>query len=319
MGQMKAHAIMFHHLHDGKKHIKCQGSISADDLRLMLDYYGREHNIISASDFRDKALNDSLDEKDVCLAFDDGLLCQYEVAYPVLKERGLNAFWFIYTSPQEGKLEKLEVYHHFRFSQFDDIEDYYGAFFSMVDKHLGGVEINSKYAFSYKSEQKYYTPNDRKYRYIRDKILSAEEYDGILTSMMQEKGYRPAENASVLWIDEGQIRRLKNDGNLIGLHSHTHPTILGEWSREKQRREYQRNQDILSSITGSPIDSAAYPCQSYNADTLAVMHELNIRIGFRADMYTDSLLGDPKLELPREDHSNIMKEALSHENYSIYG
>ena len=105
----RAHGIMFHHFHDEEKHIVGQGSISADRLYNMLNFYGKNHNILSAEEFLHRAENHTLLEKDVCLTFDDGLLCQFEIAYPVLKQYGVTAFWFIYTSPLDGVLEKLEI------------------------------------------------------------------------------------------------------------------------------------------------------------------------------------------------------------------
>lgn len=140
MVKLQAHSVMFHHFHDIKKHIVEQGSISADELNALLDYHGKTYNIISADEFLFKSRRDTLLETDACLSFDDGLLCQYDVAYPVLKQRGLRAFWFIYTSPLKGVLEKLEIYRHFRFSKFNDIEDFYAAFFEIAKNVNSSVE-----------------------------------------------------------------------------------------------------------------------------------------------------------------------------------
>lgn len=49
--QSKAHGIMYHHFHDNQKHIVGQGSISAETFNDMLDFYGKDHNIIGAGEF----------------------------------------------------------------------------------------------------------------------------------------------------------------------------------------------------------------------------------------------------------------------------
>lgn len=130
----RPHGMMFHHFHDDERHIKGQGSISAEEFESLIDFYGKEHNIISADEFLFKSQHNALGENDVCITFDDGLLCQYDIALPVLEKKGIKAFWFIYTSPMDGALEKLEIYRHFRFSMYSDIEQFYEDFFRFV-KH----------------------------------------------------------------------------------------------------------------------------------------------------------------------------------------
>ena len=49
----------------------------------------------------------------------------------------------------------------------------------------------------------------------------------------------------------------------------------------------------------------SHPCGNYNEDTIKVLDNLNIKIGFRANMAVKNVLG--KYEIPREDHSNILK------------
>ena len=49
----------------------------------------------------------------------------------------------------------------------------------------------------------------------------------------------------------------------------------------------------------------SHPCGSYNEDTIKVLSNLKIKIGFRANMNVKDVLG--KYEIPREDHSNILR------------
>ena len=175
--QSKAHGIMYHHFHDNQKHIVGQGSISAETFNDMLDFYGKDHNIIGAGEFLQKSEAGTLSPADVCLTFDDGLLCQYDVAYPVMKDRGLTAFWFIYTSPLDGVIEKIELYRHFRFSKFSDIEDFYSAFFNIVAANdpEAMAAIHSFDPDQYLKEFPFYTPNDKRFRYMLDRVLGVSK------------------------------------------------------------------------------------------------------------------------------------------------
>ena len=71
-----------------------------------------------------------------------------------------------------------------------------------------------------------------------------------------------------------------------------------------QRREYRQNYDHLRRILDTAPQAMSHPCNSYSADTLAVLHELGIRLGFRANMARPAA---PPFEFPGEDHANILK------------
>ena len=304
----KAHGIMYHHFHDNSKHIVGQGSISAETFDEMLNFYGKNHNIIGADEFLQKSNTDSLSPNDVCLTFDDGLLCQYDVAFPVMKDRGITAFWFIYTSPLDGVREKLEVYRHFRFSMFSDIEDYYSAFFEMVgERETTAIDELRKFnPDEYLKEFPFYTPNDKRFRHLRDNILGEEKYYLIMDEMLGKYNYDIEGNAKLLWLTAENIQELHRQGNIIGLHSYSHPTVLINKGYKGQQKEYTMNKKQLEDIIGETITAVSYPCNSYNADTLRCMREMGMEIGFRANM-ADVCIEEKKYEYPREDHANIMK------------
>lgn len=308
MGE-KAHGIMYHHFHDDNKHIVEQGSISAEKFDDTLRYYGKSHNILSAEEFLYKSRKGSLLPKDVCLTFDDGLLCQYDIAYPVLRDNGgLTAFWFIYTSPLDGVMEKLEIYRHFRFSKFSDIEEFYAAFFEFVSRtDEKAMEAMRLYpGDEYLKEFSFYTPNDKRFRYMRDVVLGEERYDAFMDRLIEEYHYDVAENAKKLWLDANHIRDLHQHGHIMGLHSYSHPMVMSEKDYACQKKEYGINKEQLENVIGEDVISVSYPCNSYNADTLRCMRELGIQIGFRANM-ANVCMEELRYEYPREDHANIIK------------
>lgn len=307
--QERAHGMMYHHFHDGGRHIVGQGSISAETFHEELDYYGRTHNILSAEAFLWKFRQDRLSCKDVCLTFDDNLLCQFDIAYPVMQERGLTGFWFLYTSPFDGEFGKVEIYRHFRFSCFADVEEFYRAFFEAAYQADGHMEeaMRQYQPDTYLAEFPFYTPSDKRFRYMRDMVLGEAGYNGIMDDMIKAYCYDISENAKLLWMHPAQVRALHDNGHVIGLHSHTHPMVMCQKDLGGQKREYETNKARLEQMTGAKVVCAAHPCNSYNKDTLACMRSLGIEIGFRSNMAQVSM-EDPALEYPREDHANILKE-----------
>ena len=166
----------------------------------------------------------------------------------------------------------------------------------------------------YLVEFPFYTNSDRKFRYIRDKILGQYRYDQVMSLMLRDYQIDIEKFASDLWMREHHLRELNRENNIIGLHSHSHPTNLGELSETQQKKEYRNNFRILSDILTEPPTTMSHPNNSYNAITLSILRKLGIHLGFNANMAKPIL---SELEYPREDHTNIIKEMES-ENISFY-
>jgi hypothetical protein len=70
-----------------------------------------------------------------------------------------------------------------------------------------------------------------------------------------------------------------------------------------QRAEYKANIDHLEGLLDAPPRVVSHPCNAYNSGTIAMLGDLGVNIGFRANM---AILGRDGLEFPREDHANIL-------------
>lgn len=307
---MKSHGLMFHHFHDeGTIHIRQQGSISAEEFDDILEYYeGNGYTILPASDYADRVRKGSLKDSDVCLTFDDGLLCQYDVAYPVMKDRGLTGFWFVYTSPWDGAADKLEVYRRFRCTEFDDIDCFYHEFFDIVsiEKPDAYGQMKDMKVDEYLSEFPFYTDNDRRYRFLRDVALVGNEYDEIMSKMMETKGFDGKALSDVLWMSPIHVTELSADGNVIGLHSYSHPTTLIKLGYEGQRVEYQKNKEMIEKQIGKSVTTVSYPSSSFDRDTIDIMKSMGVDVGFVTTM-SHVAQYDEGLEIARDDHANILK------------
>ena len=298
---------MFHHFYD-TKHIKGQGAISQDELAQIIEYYQRKHQILPASEWLEKASCGKLSKNDVCLTFDDALQCQYEVALPVLESFDLSAFWFVYSSVITGGIENLEIYRKFRTVFFDSIEDFYQSFFLTVKSSQYHQAVESSFnnfsADQYLSQFPFYTEADKRFRYARDIGLGVEAYNEILSIMIRDQKIDLQEFTSDLWMNDHQVVDLHSKEHIIGLHSHTHPTALASLAAKDQRSEYETNYDTLTKLLNSAPVSMSHPCNSYNDDTIQILNDLEIQLGFRSNMKEHPLTS---LEFPREDHANIME------------
>ena len=303
---MRPHGIMFHHFHSAG-HAQGQGSLSADELAAIIEQVGPSR-ILPARQWVQSALSATLKPDDVCLTFDDNLRCQYDVALPVLQAYGLTAFWFVYTSVCQGQIERLEIFRQFRTTCFATIDDFYLSFFAEIERSADREAFRGAMAAfqpqSYLRAYPFYSDSDRRFRFVRDEVLGPARYTDAMNRMIARSDMNVGSAANGLWMGRVELQALHRAGHVIGLHSHSHPTRLERLPAEAQRSEYQQNSDYLTSILGVPPRTMSHPCNSYNRQTLSILRELGIVLGFRANMQPAAR---SELEYPREDHANLVR------------
>ena len=277
----------------------------------MIEFLGSK-SILPAREWLALAIRDGLGENDLCLTFDDSLRCQYDVALPVLEDYGLTGFWFVYSSVFEGRVDSFEVYRYYRTTQFDSINRFYESFFEMVDGGLYGREVREALdGFdppSHMPDFPFYTSEDRTFRYVRDRVLGDSRYREIMDAMVSASPLDIEALRSVLWIDDSCLKELDRKGHVVGLYSYSHPMDITELSREEQREEFNRNFRHLNSVLGKVPVAMSHPCNEYNHATLEILGELGIRLGFRANTAKPE---SDLLEMPREDHTNVLRRMES--------
>ncbi len=307
-----AHGIMFHHFHD-RQHFQGQGSISQENFENLLRFIGLDR-IISPDEWIKRLDAGRLNNKDICLTFDDGLLSQFDIALPILEKYNLKAFWFIYSNVFEGQLSKLEIYRVFRSKFFHNIDSFYNVFFDKIFrsefKDKAKAVTKEEEVGKYNKSYPFYTANDIRFRFIRDRALTAHEYEIIMDTIIKEQGLTQEELSKNLWMSNDDLASLNGRGHMIGLHSYSHPTVFADLSFEGQREEYRRNYDHVRSVCGKSPVVMAHTVNSYNDDTFKVLSQLGIRCGFRSNMFPKiegNKLNRNKYEIAREDHSNVMR------------
>ena len=309
------HGIMFHHFHDDGIHTKIQGSIDKDDFYRIINFIGR-NNILDADVFFEKYINNKLKENEVCLTFDDAIKCQIDIALPILEDLKIKSFFFVYTSVFEGNPDNLEVFRYFRNNYFNGIDEFYENFYKVLDTDLKYFfEKNNNKIKKTKIKFPFYTIEDIKFRLVRDIFLTKSQYEENTFSLIKEKRLNYKDFYQKIFFQKSDLQTLNNLGHLIGLHTHTHPTLLEKLNYDEQKNEYEKNLSSISSILDKPkneIKCMSHPCGSYNNDTLEILKELGILLGFKQIMTIESEKGMKKinnsfLEIAREDHSTIFR------------
>jgi peptidoglycan/xylan/chitin deacetylase (PgdA/CDA1 family) len=300
------HSVMFHHFHN-ENHRPSQGSLSSLEFHKMLDWLSIRFNLIGAREYLAKFEKTELGNNDVCLSFDDGLLCQFDIAIPILEDRGLDAFFFSYSSAFTETPCNLEIFRYFRTNEFSSIDDFYNQFFELVENNFHSdleKHRNIYLDLNYLNAFPFYTKNDKWFRYLRDQVLGVQNYEQVMMKLMGLKGFSKKNIADDLWMSEDNLEEISNLGHLVGLHSHSHPMQMSRLSYQDQYKEYKNNLDYLSAVIGDVV-CMSHPCGDYNSETLTILEKLGIRIGFRSN--TSEKIIKSKFEIPRNDQANVSK------------
>tara|TARA_B100001027_G_scaffold209689_2_gene176072 strand:+ start:204 stop:1172 length:969 start_codon:yes stop_codon:yes gene_type:complete len=309
------HGIMFHHFHDDGIHTKGQGSIDKDDFYKMINFIGR-NNILDADIFYEKFKNNKLKNNEVCLTFDDALKCQIDIALPVLEDLQIKSFFFAYTSMFQGKVDNLEFFRYFRMNYYKNVDEFYNNFYKALSYDLNSFFEKNRFIIEQtKIRFPHYSISDIKFRLVRNNFLTKSQYEEIMFLMFKEKQFNPYDISKKLFFEKNDLQTLNNLGHLIGLHSHNHPTQLEKLSYDDQKNEYVKCLSLISDILNKPkneIKFMSHPCGSYNQDTLQILKNLGIELGFKQIMTIEPEKGMKKvnnsfLEVARQDHADILR------------
>ena len=124
--------------------------------------------------------------------------------------------------------------------------------------------------------------------------------------MFRDYKFNPKKSFNKMFVKTKHILTIAKEGHSIGLHSHNHPIRMSKLKYNQQFQEYNTNLKVLCEILKKPrhyFSSMSHPCGSYNNNTLKVLEELGIEIGFRHIMQKKKNYSS--LEIPRQDHAEI--------------
>ena len=215
----------------------------------------------------------------------------------------------------EGKPDNLEFFRYFRMNYFNSVDEFYDNFYKILDKDLKSFfEKNTNRIKETKNKFPHYSIEDIKFRLVRDFFLTKDQYENVMFSMFEEKQFNYQDFSKKLFFQKNDLEKLNNLGHLIGLHSHSHPTLMEKLSYDEQKKEYEKCLYSVSKILDIPKNEIKYmshPCGSYNKDTLEVLKELGIELGFKQIMTIEEEKGMKKvnnssLEIARNDHADIL-------------
>lgn len=298
---------MFHRFHKDGKKPQGKGSVSQKNFEKIIKLIGIK-NILSPTEWLYKLKSKKLKKKDVCLTFDDGLRSQFKYALPVLKKYKIKAFWFVFSSVYEKKIDENELFNQLIFKKFDNSRIFQEKFLKTIQ--FNKKIFNSKKFLKYLKQNKKLYPilsnDDIRYRFIRNVHLKRNDLINQMSKFLniKKKDYKKALS---IWMSKKQVKELSKLGHNIGLHSHTHDLDFKRLSKKKQTLEYKKNFNEIFKITKIKPNAMSHPLNSYDNKTLKILKKLNIVCGFRSNLISTGKINKSNLEIARNDPAYIFK------------
>jgi peptidoglycan/xylan/chitin deacetylase (PgdA/CDA1 family) len=223
----------------------------------------------------------SLPERALAVTFDDGYADNHDVAFPILRELGIPATFFVATAYLDGGCmwndQIIEALRH-----------HDGDVLDLGDIGLGRTSTGSAIERVAAIER---ILGALKYRPPPERAAIAGEI---------ARRTAATERADLM-MTRAQVRGLARGGMTIGAHTATHP-ILAHLDAAEARREIATGKQDLEAITDRPVTLFAYPNGKPNKDyTIANVEQVR-ELGFLAACSTApgvAAPGDDLLQLPR--------------------
>jgi len=304
MNQLENHGVMFHHFHSQELQKQIPGSITNEAFEQIIRKLMK--NICDPLEWLYNYKENSLTQGQICLTFDDALLCQIEIALPILNKYKVKAFWFVYSSVLEDEIENLEIYRYFRSKFFENFNSFFIEFKRMAD---GYISLPSLTDLSLKITEKrndytFYSPEEAYFRILRDEYITNNLYDKIMHTMIKSKKVNIRSIAEEIWMKKENVHNLHKSGHIVGLHGYNHPTSMKSLSYDDQKSQYERNFNSLAKITGENPFCMSHPNNSFTESTLLILKDLGIKFGFCSNLR--GKVSD--LTLPRIDHTDLLRQ-----------
>lgn len=245
----------------------------------LLDFLKSNFDILTIAEYGRRIRHGDVPARSLSITFDDGYADNFTEAFPLLRDHGLKATFFVSTGTLDGGRmwndTIIEALRRLNANESSTLQD-------LLPQSNESLSSGRQLVLQVINQCKYLDPRER--QEIVDRL--ALEVDDLPSDLM---------------MTSEQVEILHRDGMEIGGHTHTHP-ILTSLPDDEAEKDIREGKIRLEDITGSEVKSFAYPNGVYEKDYNHRHVELVRQIGFKAAVTTNWGIASQAsnlLELPR--------------------
>lgn len=311
--------VMYHYVRDLKnsRYPNIKG-LDIEKFKKQIKFFKENYNFIKIEDlieYYKKPKEKKIPDKAILLTFDDGYKDHYTYVLPVLLENNIQGSFYIPTKCFQDK-KVLDVNKiHFILESCIGNE---GKILKEIEEYLKKNK-DSRILLSYdKYFKEYAIPSrfdNKEVIFIKRmlQVVLPEDYreklvDKLFTKYVCTIGNKIISERAFweeLYLTPEQIRVMGKLGMHIGFHSHDH-VWLNSLSKEEQEFQIKSSINYFKEI-GLKTEkmTISYPYGEYNEDTIELMKNYNIPLGFTTEVGKIDLETSDYLKLSRLDTNDF--------------
>lgn len=245
--------INYHYIYNIKRdEFRGFNGLSEKTLRYQIQELKKNFEIVSLRDYF--AENNKKDR--ICiLTFDDGFINCYHSVFSILKKEKIKANFFISSKPYIQK-EVLNVQKIHMLIGKLGTEKFRSIFYDRAGDVSQNREkdlvVDLKDVYRYDNEIEKNFKLDLNYR------INYTFLDCILNDIFNQEFGEQYNIVKKLYMNIEQIREMEKDGNVFGIHTHSH-RILSRLGNKEKEIEIKKCSDFLESIINYRPDIISYP------------------------------------------------------------
>lgn len=236
--------------------------LTPEQFDAQLEELARYGEFVGAGDIQSAVRGERrLPERSWAITFDDGLREQFELAWPVLRARGIPAIFYINTDPIANR--RIALVHKIHLLRGHIAPAVLEA---EIRRHADAWEIAIPEVDSAVASgvYKYDTPEVARLKYTLNFALDPRDVERLMERCFATLlGGDEARQAEELYMSVEQVRELASYG-CIGTHGHEH-LPMGRLAPEAARDQIRTSLRLLSTWTPEPIVTLSYPYGSHDA------------------------------------------------------
>lgn len=287
-------AISFHYIEEEDKYPHSIYPISPKRFSHQLDELAKfftfisQEDLIEAIDGRKK-----LPKRSCMITFDDGLLCQYNNALPILNKKGIPALFLVSSFPYSEKKVCLVHKIHWLRAQISPND-----FFAVINKKVKKIfnkTINNFFSDDMNRDAKikyrYDNIETARLKFLLSDILDTQQKKEIIDGVFKEVVNNETGFVKNFYFSKQQTRKLFALGYL-GIHSHKHSSLTTIPPVQAEEDIYT-NKKIIEDIVKGEMKAIAYPYGNANSDIINICKRLGLKFGFTAEKDLNITLKEP--------------------------
>lgn len=304
--------VMYHYIRDfARTRYPGIKGLDLTEFRYQLDHLQARYHMVTIEDVVGaQRSGEALPDKAALLTFDDGYAEHYQLAFPILFDRGLQGCFFPPVEPVRDQV-MLDVNRvHFILAACEDPAVLGAAIDAAVE---ASDRDDLKSVADYRAQ--WAQPNrfdGAEVIYVKRMLQTAlpEEFRNRIARDLFARYVSGDEAAfaAELYLSTEQARVMQGSGMYFGSHGFSH-YWLNRIPRETQVSEVMQALDFMRDI-GSPVDDfwvMCYPFGGWSEGLLEVLRDHGCALGLTTEVATADLDAHNPLTLPRYDTNDFPK------------